>query len=163
MSVCTHTSCPLFYKQCTIHTKATWDMLQRLQTVFHHQNQNTMTNVSRFYKRWQNFWNIVNCALLTQYPTQGFFSVWFYEKHINNLEVQLEKRFWAHVQEVQIFLPSWLKEADLTTIQHFDPRSDLLGNVAVTQYSCFTVWAEKQSAWTECIQIPEQHQEERAC
>lgn len=81
-----------------------------------------------------------------------------------NLEVQLEKSFWAQVQEVQIFLPPWLnKEANLRMMEHFEPRSDVLGNVAVTQHGCFTVWAEKQSAWMECVQIPEQCQEEGTC
>lgn len=95
----------------------------------------------------------MRCALLAQNPTQGFFSVWIYEKPINNLEVQLDKSFWAQVQKVQIFLPPWLnKEANLRTMERFEPRSDLLGNVPVTQHGYFTVWAEKQSAWTECVQ-----------
>lgn len=156
--------CPslLIYKQGTIHKK-----LHEICCRGHklHFTMTTMTNERRCHKRWQNLWNIVSCALLTQNPTQGFFSVcFFYEKYINNLEVQLEKSFWAQVQEVQIFLPPWLnKEANLRTMEHFEPRSDVLGNVAVTQHGCFTVWAEKQSAWMECVQIPEQCQEEGTC
>lgn len=44
----------------------------------------TMRNVLRCEKKAYHFRNIVNCA---------FSSVWFYEKHIQNLEVKQEKRF----------------------------------------------------------------------
>lgn len=36
----------LFYKQCTIHTKATWDMLQGLQTAFRHGDHDKRKEVS---------------------------------------------------------------------------------------------------------------------